>query len=73
MLVSSECDPFEAPVIPAKAESILQVFENALWTHWIPAFAGMTLPWSAHVRQMTPVPGAGSALAFNLYTLYFNL
>jgi hypothetical protein len=54
---------------PRKRESTLQIFGNTLSTDWIPAlrqaqgklFAGMTVASSAHVSQMTPVPGAGDA------------
>ena len=36
---------------PRKRESTPQTFGNAVSTHWIPAFAGMTAAWTARVSQ----------------------
>src|SRR5208337_650916 len=38
---------------PRKRESTPQAFGNALFTDWIPAFAGMTAAWSARFSEMT--------------------
>jgi hypothetical protein len=44
---------------PRKRESTLKTWGNALFTDWIPAFAGMTAARSAPVSQMTPLAKIG--------------
>ena len=47
---------------PRKRESSPTTAHFRRFAGWIPAFAGMTMAWNAHVSQMTPVPGCARYL-----------
>jgi hypothetical protein len=42
---------------PRRRESTPRTSGTERLTYWIPAFAGMTVPMSVRVSQMTPLPG----------------